>query len=284
MCRLFGLHGGRTPIRATFWLLEAPDSLSNQSRRNPDGFGIGTFEADGTPELDVGERAAHEDDRFALEAREECSTTYIAHVRYASQGRVDRRNSHPFAMDGRLLAHNGHVEELPEDPELVRGETDSERLFALVTRAARANGGDAGAALVETMGQVAETYPVYAANVILATPTDLWALRYPEPNELWVLERKPGGPRHCRHLDQSSAQGTRVRSQDLLDRPAVVVASEPMDEDPGWRLVEPGELVHVGADLEVTTRLVLPDPPRRPLTLADLDARAAASQERAPLS
>ena len=37
MCRLFGLHAGRTTVDATFWLLEAPDLLLEQSRRNPDG-------------------------------------------------------------------------------------------------------------------------------------------------------------------------------------------------------------------------------------------------------
>ena len=273
MCRLFGLHGGRTPVRATFWLLDAPDSLSAQSRRNPDGFGIGTFEADGTVEVDVGERAAHEDARFAAEARDECSTVYVAHVRFASQGPVARRNSHPFAMDGRLLAHNGHIEGLPEDPELVRGETDSERLFALITRAAR-DGGNVEAAFVETMRHVAETYRVYAANVLLATSTDLWALRYPEPNELWLLEREPGA-----HLEQVSTQGTRIRSQELADRPAVVVASEPLDGDPGWRLLSPGELVHVDRDLNVRTEIALPDPPRHPLSLADLAPRAATSQQ-----
>ena len=37
-------------------------------------------------------------------------------------------------------------------------------------------------------------------------------------------------------------------------------------------------LLHVARDLTVTRRLVLPDPPAHPLTLADLGARAAASQ------
>ena len=275
MCRLFGLHGGREPVRATFWLLDAPDSLAAQSRRNPDGFGIGTFEPDGTVELDVGDRAAHEDERFAAEARRECSTVYLAHVRFASQGAVAPRNSHPFAMDGRLFAHNGHVEELPGDPELVRGETDSERLFALITRAIRA-GADVEAALVQTLRHVAETFPVYAANVILATPTDLWAVRYPEPNELWLLQREPGAD-----LDQRSTHGTRIRSDDLAGRPSVVVASEPLDADPGWRLLSPGELVHADADLNVRTEIALPDPPRRQLTLAELAPQAATSQRQA---
>ena len=48
MCRLFGLHAGRADVPATFWLLDAPDSLSAQSHRNPDGAGIGVFGPDGT--------------------------------------------------------------------------------------------------------------------------------------------------------------------------------------------------------------------------------------------
>jgi glutamine amidotransferase len=43
MCRLFGMTGGSGPVAASFWLLEAPDSLAEQSRRNPDGFGLGSF-------------------------------------------------------------------------------------------------------------------------------------------------------------------------------------------------------------------------------------------------
>jgi predicted glutamine amidotransferase len=46
MCRLFGLSGGSQRIRATFWLLEAPDSLAAQSRREPNGTGLGTFDLD----------------------------------------------------------------------------------------------------------------------------------------------------------------------------------------------------------------------------------------------
>jgi hypothetical protein len=69
-----------------------------------------------------------------------------------------------------------------------------------------------------------------------------------------------------------------VRSGDLATAPAVVVASERMDEDPGWRLLGSGELLHVPPDLRVASRAVLDRPPAHPLTLADLDARAAASQ------
>ena len=47
MCRLFGLTAGTVRVPATFWLLDAPDSVEAQSRRNPDGSGIGFFAPDG---------------------------------------------------------------------------------------------------------------------------------------------------------------------------------------------------------------------------------------------
>jgi glutamine amidotransferase len=71
----------------------------------------------------------------------------------------------------------------------------------------------------------------------------------------------------------------RVRSGDLASAPAVVVASEPMDEDPGWRELAPGELAHVDPDLRVTIAKALDRPPANPLSLADLEPRAAASQQ-----
>ena len=70
----------------------------------------------------------------------------------------------------------------------------------------------------------------------------------------------------------------RVRSRDLAHRPAVVVASEAMDEDPGWRGLASGELLHVDGDLQTTIARVLDRPPAHLLTLAELDPRAAASQ------
>ncbi|GAC1577859.1 MAG: hypothetical protein NVS3B18_11630 [Candidatus Dormibacteria bacterium] len=70
-----------------------------------------------------------------------------------------------------------------------------------------------------------------------------------------------------------------MHSADLADRPGVVVASERMDGDAGWREVAPGELIHVGPDLAVERVPILDGPPARPLTLAELDPRAATSQQ-----
>jgi glutamine amidotransferase len=93
-----------------------------------------------------------------------------------------------------------------------------------------------------------------------------------------VLERAPGSP-----LEHNSTTGTvRVHSADLNDTPAVVVASEPMDENPAWRPLASGELLHVDHELQVSSTIALKHPPDHPLTLADLTPHAAQSQTPQP--
>jgi glutamine amidotransferase len=159
---------------------------------------------------------------------------------------------------------------------LVRGDTDSERLFALITMSVRAHGNDLRAGIVAATRRLAAEFELYSLNFVLTTADELWALRYPEHNELFVLERAAGGPRGGRQLDEASAAGTlRMRSGEASERRVVVVASERMDEDLGWDAVRPGELVRVGPDLQVSREVVLPDPPRHPMRLR---GRAASSQ------
>jgi predicted glutamine amidotransferase len=285
MCRLFGMSGGREPVRATFWLLEAADSLAEQSRREPDGTGLGTYDEQGNPVVSKQPIAAYEDQQFAQAAREVSSRTFIAHVRYASTGAVSPVNTHPFEQRDRLFAHNGVIEdlealeqELGDARSLVQGQTDSERFFALITREIEQDG-DVGASIVRAASWIADNLPVFALNVILITDDELWALRYPDVHELFVLERTAGGPSGHRYMDHASARGSmRVRSGDLATRRAVVVASEPMDEDPGWHALRSGELLHVDPDVRVTITRPLDRPPARQLTLADLGDKAAASQ------
>ncbi len=204
----------------------------------------------------------------------------MAHVRFASTGALELRNTHPFEQAGRLFAHNGVIENLPaleahlgDALATVHGDTDSERLFALITRETATHGGDVSAGIAAACGWVAANLPVLALNLVLATEQGLWALRYPQTHELHLLEREPGAV-----LEHSSSLGSRVRSEHGASRPLVVLASERMDDDPRWRTLEPGELVHVDHTLRVTSRRILDGPPARPLTLADLGARAQASQ------
>jgi predicted glutamine amidotransferase len=293
VCRLFGMTSGDRPIGATFWLLEAPDSLAEQSRRNPDGYGLATFGGDGLPRIAKRPAAAYEDELFAREARQERSRTFVAHVRYASSGGLTVENTHPFEQGGRVFAHRGYIGDLEaldsrlgEHRKLVRGETDSERFFALITKEIEAAGGDVEEGIAAAVRWVAGELPLYSLNFVLASATDIWAFRYPESHALRMLERAGGGPSGERHLDAASRAGTvRVRSASLANQASVIFASEQMDEDHGWRILDAGELVHVGGDLRVSSRVALDERPARLVKLEDLDPRAAASlREAAPLS
>jgi predicted glutamine amidotransferase len=279
------MSGAPHRVRATFWLLEAEDSLIEQSRREPDGTGLGYFAAGGAPRVDKRPIAAFEDRAFAREGREVHSETFVAHIRYASTGGLTPENTHPFEQHDRLLAHNGVIEDLAKLEAqlgryrgLVSGDTDSERFFALVTKETDRHDGDVTAGLIAASRWVAEELPLFALNVVLTTSDELWALRYPETHALYLLERGPGGA-----LEHAGAPGTiRVRSADAGDQPSVVIASEPMDRDPAWRPLASGELVHVDRALSVSSTIVIRHPPRHPLTLADLAPHAAASQSATP--
>lgn len=290
MCRLFGMSAVPQQVRATFWLVEAPDSLALQSREQPDGVGLGSYATDGIALVYKKPVAAYTDSGFVQEAHELSAGTFIAHIRYATTGALNPLNTHPFCQDERLFAHNGMVEGLDRldeklrdelgsaAGELVHGDTDSERIFALITAYTR-QGLDIGQAITQATTWIATHLPVYAVNLILITATDLWALRYPATHKLYVLPREPGGGHGNRHLDHASASGTvRVRSADLAQHPAVVIATERMDEDPRWRLLDPGELIHVQPGPHISSRIALAQPPTHQLTHADLHPHAATAQ------
>lgn len=83
MCRLFGLTAGDNRVRATFWLLDAPDSLEVQSQRNADGAGLGYFGPDGEIVLDKQPESAFRDQEFQRAARQADSSAFVAHIRQA---------------------------------------------------------------------------------------------------------------------------------------------------------------------------------------------------------
>ena len=41
----------------------------------------------------------------------------------------------------------------------------------------------------------------------------------------------------------------------------MVIASEELDGESGWRMLAPGELVHVRPDLSVHSQIAIPQPP-----------------------
>src|SRR5215475_10453319 len=202
MCRLLGLNAGRHPVSASFWLIDAPDSLVVQSRRNVDGSGIGFFDSSGAAVVDKQPEPAFAGEEFRREAKQARSVTFVAHVRYATAGRRTLANTHPFTMRGRIMAHNGGFggldrleEQLGPYRDLVGGDTDSERYFALITQQIDANGGDVAAGIAAAARWIAERLPVSSLNAIVAVAGELWALRYPGQHALHIIERPAGASR-----------------------------------------------------------------------------------------
>jgi glutamine amidotransferase len=264
MCRLFALNAGQTRVKATFWLLDAPDSMEVQSHRNLDGSGVGFFGPGGEPVIHKEPEPAFEDPGFTHDAMDCESETFAAHVRLASTGGRTMANTHPFTMHGRIFAHNGGFgelgpleQQLGDYRDLVRGDTDSERFFALITKETDARGGDVAAGITAAARWIGENLPVAALNLVLIAPGELWALRFPGQHALHVLERPAASGLSVRSSISS------YRSDDLAGTDSVLVASERLDGETGWRMLEQGELIHVKADLSIGSVLAVPDPPRR---------------------
>jgi glutamine amidotransferase len=296
MCRLFGMSGGRHEVEATFWLLDAPTSLILQSEAQPDGVGLGTFDSGGSPVIYRKPVAASRSETFITTAHEVRSRTFLSHIRHATAGGATLENTHPFEQNGRIFAHNGVLGDLPglrarlgSYAELVRGATDSELYFTLVTKHIDSCDGDVGAGITAAAAQIAAEIPLYSLNMVLTTPTDLWALRYPATNELWILEQSiggfdlgsgstgPGSPeqRSLSGIMRGLSGTMRVQSAALTIVPTTVIASEPMDASARWRLLASGELVHIGPDLELTSTIAVPN---EPVYMIDLNAEQAAAQ------
>ncbi len=265
MCRLFGVNAGTREVRATYWLLDAPDSILAESHRNPDGSGIGWFGADDTAHIDKAPRSAFTDASFSAEAGSVRARTLITHIRAATAGHDSLVNTHPFLVDGLIVAHNGGFGDLSAvDAELgdwdsrVQGQTDSERYATLIAKCA-AEAGDVGEGIVRAANWLADHVPMYSLNCLVASAGNLWALRYPDQRALHVARRVvdpatggewEGASRVARH-GIASDEPTAI----------VLVASERIDGSDDWRMLDPGELLHIGPDLQVTSRVAVDHPP-----------------------
>lgn len=271
MCRLFGLNAGHRAVHVDYWLQRAPDSVTQQSHRNPDGTGVGWFGVDGGHHLHKRPDPAWSDPVFAAEAGDIRARTLITHIRAATTGANSVVNCHPFWVGGLMMAHNGGFGDLPtverelgDDMRLVHGQTDSERFAALIARFTRESQGDVAAGITRAAQWLAEHVPLYSLNCLVATAGHLWALRYPDQRALHVTRRTID----AESGDSASWTGRAHHSEHRVTAPGsagvtevVIVASERLDAGTDWRMLEAGELLHVGPDLTITSSLALTGPP-----------------------
>ncbi|GHG84014.1 class II glutamine amidotransferase [Comamonas sp. JC664] len=174
MCRLFGFRSA-IPAAVHPALVTEKNSLLIQSREHKDGWGIAAYGVEQSPVVAHGVGPAHSDPDFERVSSRVSSHTVVAHIRLASVGAVELRNSHPFLHGRWAFVHNGTLREFathraavealicPRLKANIKGTTDSERCFYLfLTRLAARHSIDrevtveaVARALAETMSLVA---------------------------------------------------------------------------------------------------------------------------------
>ncbi|MBY0394848.1 MAG: class II glutamine amidotransferase [Thermoleophilia bacterium] len=256
MCRIAAYLG--PPIPLSTLLMDPGRSLLIQSRDARemadgrvagDGWGVGWFPdaaADPGPGMIKSILPLWSDENAKTAAHAIASRCVVGHVRFAAPTiETCFTNTPLYPMEGHLWTVNGELSPWPgplskalrdrldpRDEAAIRGSTDAEMLGALwCTRRRESPAGDAASALravlAEAHALAAEHDGSVKMNVIVAAGDEVVACRYAdagEPNSLYVLSGEPrwhwGG----------------------------IVASEPLDEGPGWRVVPPSSLVRIDAE------------------------------------
>jgi glutamine amidotransferase len=254
MCRLLGIVASE-PTDFKIVLRESPRSMAALSREHPDGWGIGVFDDETRCWcVERGVARASEDARFHELAVGSRGELLVAHVRQKTVGETSLANTHPFVRGRWLFAHNGTVKDAAwlmkqasrERLAEIRGETDSELLFAWLLTRLDADGicdQPASDATDRALGSAAraarEREGFGAFNFLLSDGTTTYAHRF--GRTMYLLDRSPRDEVRVR---RTSHDGTILETPWSPHRCAVFIASERMTDEP-WQQVEEGMLLRI---------------------------------------
>jgi len=251
MCRLFGLVANK-PVGARFSILEAERSLKEQAKEGHhlSGWGIGWYEDSGEVRVEKEPLPVTISERLPHIVPKACSTLIIAHVRKASRGSEKKENTHPFAHEKWLFAHNGTIrkgverlkEKLGDWTRHIKGETDSEVLFYWLLKNWDEENPVRGIWRAISELLTAE-YEFSALNFLLASGRKLYTFRFhrekPAYYTLYWLERSP-------MLEAVSRAGLQILVEKAKrGERAILVASERLTEAELWQELKNGQLLWV---------------------------------------
>ncbi len=277
MCRFVFYTGDEIPVAD---LVTRPEnSLIHQSTHarerpeplNGDGFGLAWYlEDEPVPARFRSLTPAWNNANLAELARVTTSRTIMAHVRAATSGRFDvaQDNCHPFRCGPFTMMHNGHVqqfeklrrpllESLSDDNfAVVRGNTDSEHLFALMLERLRGREQDSDCdvladALEWTVQRLQALMAEHAPgghaylNFVLSDGRHAAACRFSTDRDyIDSLYVSVGGRYRC--VDGGCGMGDGER--------AALISSEPLYRDSRWQPLGRNQLVALAPDLSLSSR------------------------------
>ena len=260
MCRLLAYSGPPVPLRRLF--LEPPHSLLRQSWApremregvvNADGFGFGWYTPAGEAAVYTNVCPAWADPNLEVLGRVLESGLWLAGVRSATPGQgLGHANTQPFSAGPITFLHNGLIGDFrgsgrarlhqwlrPEIQAGIRGDTDSEFLFAVFRQCLEDEGGDLQAALFRCARALPEVLDGTKVlfNAICCDGEQLLA---------------------CRHAFNGGECPTLYVAANTSAFPdAVVIASEPLDPEPAWQDLDAHSWISLRAG-KVTARGALP--------------------------
>lgn len=222
---------------------------------NGDGFGVGWYGGNRYPGVFRDTAPAWHDENLRHLAAQVCSPLFFAHVRASSGPDVQRTNCHPFQYDNWLFQHNGAIGGFDRlkrmldqaiDPglyPLVRGSTDSERMFFLALTFGLRD--DAPAALcrmvefIERARSEADVQDPARMTIAVSDGARIFALRYSSFRDSQTLY-------HSRNIHALREVGGECEE---MSPDAVIVLSEPLDDiSEHWEEIPESTLLVVESD------------------------------------
>lgn len=236
-----------------------PDFPDGAFPTNGDGFGIGWYGEKSEPGLYRELRPAWSDENFTRLAASLRSGLFMAHLRAAYDGIVQRSNSHPFVCDNWLMQHNGEVsgfqsmrrelmlELSPESFLRVHGTTDTEVCFHLALDLGMRD--DPKAGLERMAGRIEKARSdhgiggPFRLTCAVCDGETIYAVRYSSDRKSKTL-----------YINKGTAALRRIMGEDEeLPASGHVVLSEPLDDcDQDWNLVGESSFLRVrGGEVKI---------------------------------
>lgn len=246
MCQLLGMNCA-TPTDITF-SFRGFSQRAGITSDHSDGFGIAFFE-DKACRLFVDNQSAVESPIAELVRNYPIkSRNVIAHIRKATQGKINLENSHPFSRElwGRqwIFAHNGDLKDfLPELSGRFTpvGNTDSERAFCYLLDQLVKHFGYDEPKLDQVFDLLAEISPSIAEhgtfNFCLSNGQALFT--YATTKLHWLVRKYPFKPAQLIDIEVE-VDFSQVTT--LEDRVAVIT-TEPLTQNEEWTAFQEGEMI-----------------------------------------
>jgi glutamine amidotransferase len=250
-----------TPTDVTF-------SFSGFSQRggitsdHADGWGIAFFE-DKACRLFIDHESAASSPIAELVKRYPIkSRNVIAHIRKATQGRIELENCHPFMRElwGRhwIFAHNGDLKDyFPQltGPYQPVGTTDSERAYCAILQGLRDRFGNTPPdldALFDAIAELVEPIQAHGTfNFLLSNGQALFA--YGTSKLSYVVREWPFSTAHLIDTDVDIDFSHYTTPEDRV----AVVTTEPLTDNENWTSFHSGELIMFQAGRLVRRRTTM---------------------------